>query len=152
MDRKSWRTTLTNRPVMLVQVATLVPHEEHDEVWAVQLATKIMADDVWTAPIVVERRKSVIMDGHHRFRAAQILRLRTIPAVIVSYGDPGVSLFSWRIGEVWTPESLIARAGRRELLPMKSTRHVFSPPIGEVVIPLSLLARASLDHSGVSAY
>ncbi len=132
--------TSTGRAVVAVPVAGLVPHEEHDERRALRLARHIGRVAVWTAPLVVERDSLVVMDGHHRLRAAQALGLLVLPAVLLCYEDGGVVLQAWRKGESWGPAAVLACGRSGRLLPRKTTRHLFQPPIGSVAIPLEWLA------------
>ena len=132
--------TSTGRAVVAVPAAGLVPHEEHDEHRALRLARHIGRVGVWTAPLVIERDGLVVMDGHHRLRAAKALGLLVLPAVLLSYRDAGVMLRAWRKGEVWSPAAVLACASSGQLLPRKTTRHLFQPAIGGVIIPLERLA------------
>ena len=117
-----------------------MPHEEHDERRALRLARHIGRLGVWTAPLVIERDSLVVMDGHHRLRAAQALRLSVLPVVLLSYEEGGVLLQAWRKGEVWSPAAVLSRARSGSLLPYKTTRHLFQPAIGSVGVPLGWLA------------
>ncbi len=132
--------TSTGRVVCAVPVAGLVPHEEHDEHRALRLARHIGRVGVWTAPLVVERDSLVVMDGHHRLRAARALGLSVLPAVLLSYEDGGVVLQAWRRGEHWSPAAVLSCGRSGQLLPRKTTRHLFQPAIGAVAIPLARLA------------
>ena len=135
----SFPATSTGRLVSAVPIGRLVPHEEHDDRRALRLARHIGHMGVWTAPLVIERDSLVIMDGHHRLRAAQTLRLSMLPAVLLSYEDGGVLLQAWRKGETWSPATVLSRARSGLLLPRKTTRHLFQPVIGSVDIPLDRL-------------
>ena len=132
--------TSTGHVVSAVPVGRLVPHEEHDRHRALRLARHIGRVEVWTAPLVVERDSLMVMDGHHRLRAAQSLGLSVLPVVLLSYEDAGVLLQAWRKGEVWSPAIVLSRARSGLLLPRKTTRHLFQPAIGAVAIPLGWLA------------
>ena len=135
--------TSTGRSVFLRQLASLIPHEYHDEIAAHRLAEMIVSEGVWTAPVAVEAASSVILDGHHRCRAARLLGLVVLPTVAMAYDDPGLKLTAWRLGEIWNAELVLQRAKLGSLLPHKTTRHLFSPPIGEVSVSLELLRSAS---------
>ena len=126
--------------VCAVPVGRLVPHEEHDGHRARTLGRRIGRAGVWTAPLVVERDSLMVMDGHHRLRAAETLGLSVLPVVLMSYEDAGVLLQAWRKGEVWSPAIVLSRARSGLLLPRKTTRHLFQPAIGSVAIPLDRLA------------
>ena len=132
--------TSTGRVVCAVPVGRLVPHEEHDGHRARTLGRRIGRAGVWTAPLVVERDSLMVMDGHHRLRAAETLGLSVLPVVLMSYEDAGVLLQAWRKGEVWSPAIVLSRARSGLLLPRKTTRHLFQPAIGSVAIPLDRLA------------
>ena len=131
--------TSTGRTVCAVPTARLVPHEEHDEPRALRLALHIGRVGIWTAPLVVERDSLVVMDGHHRLRAAQSLGLPVLPVVLLGYGDGEVTLQSWRRGEVWGPAAVLSSGRSGRLLPRKTTRHLFQPAIGSVSIALAWL-------------
>ncbi len=132
--------TSTGRAVRAVPAAGLVPHEEHDERRALRLARHIGRAGVWTAPLVVERDSLVVMDGHHRLRAARALGLLVLPAVLLSYEDGEVTLEAWRKGEQWSAAAVLSSGRSGRLLPRKTTRHLFQPAIGAVSIPLAWLA------------
>lgn len=132
--------TSTGRVVSAVPVGRLVPYEEHDERRALRLARHVERVGVWTAPLVIERDSLVVMDGHHRLRAAQALQLSVLPVVLLSYEEGGVLLQAWRKGEVWSPAAVLSRARSGSLLPYKTTRHLFQPAIGSVGVPLGWLA------------
>ncbi len=141
--------TSTGRVVSAVPVGRLLPHEEHDGRRALRLARHVRRLGVWTAPLVIERDSLMVMDGHHRFRAAQSLGLSVLPAVLLSYEDAGVLLQAWRKGETWSSAIMLSRARSGLLLPRKTTRHLFQPAIGSVAIPLGwLAARRGAETAG----
>ncbi|MGI3777869.1 MAG: ParB N-terminal domain-containing protein [Janthinobacterium lividum] len=140
MTLRPFPATATGRAVRAVPASGLVPHEEHDEHRALRLARHIRRVGVWTAPLVVERDSLVVMDGHHRLRAAQALGLLVLPAVLLSYEDGEVTLEAWRAGEHWSPAAVLSSGRSGRLLPRKTTRHLFQPAIGAVAIPLAWLA------------
>jgi len=122
--------------VILLPPSLIRPHERHDEALALALAAKIAREAIWTSPLVVEAQDFVLLDGHHRLRAARLLDLASVPVVVIAYDDPRITLVPWRVKESWSRDAVIehARAGR--LLPPKTTRHVLDPEIGETAIPL----------------
>jgi len=131
----------TGRPVGLLGLQALRPHERHDEAAAQRLAARIAACGLWTTPIAVEPSLHVILDGHHRWHAAKLLALSHVPAVIVAYDDPGVTLDSWRAGETISARRVLDSAVSGTLLPVRTTRHAFAPEIGLIDLPLAVLAR-----------
>jgi hypothetical protein len=129
-----------------------LPHEMHDPNRATALAAQIEAHGVWTMPLLVEVSNLVILDGHHRWEAAKRLALAAVPAVLIAYGDPRLSLVSWRERERWSPKDVIARALSGELCPVKTTRHRLQPSLRPIAICLADLRRGeslslpSTDH------
>lgn len=116
--------------------ADLRPSEEHNEGRVAALVKKIEAEGVWTLPVLVEQKHKVIMDGHHRVKVAQALRLDRIPVVMLLYGDDRLTVTSWS-DESPYDTSLILAAGRAgHLLPYKSTRHILTEGIPACHFPL----------------
>ncbi|WP_170937321.1 MULTISPECIES: ParB N-terminal domain-containing protein [Rhodomicrobium] len=128
--------------VALLPLTALLPHEEHDAERAGLLSAEIQAQGVWTEPLLIERRHFIILDGHHRWEAAKRLNLATVPARMIAYGDPRLSLTSWRPGERWTPRDVIARALTGNLCPIKTTRHTLRAVSAALPFGLAELRRA----------
>lgn len=137
--KSDWARTSTGWVVELAMLDELLPHEEHNEASAMALSGKIAASGIWTAPIVADADHKIVMDGHHRLRAACILHLTHVPVVFTSYSSPAVRMEAWRPGEGWSPRDIVDRATKRNLLPYKTTRHIFSPEVGSTQISISLL-------------
>ncbi len=123
----------------LVRVADLRPHEQIFAERIPALRRRIVAAGAWEVPILVERSSGAIMDGHHRWTVARDLGLALVPAVILDYADPRLSLGSWT-DRVFTPADIIAAALSGRLMPQKSTRHRLNPSVPLVDVPLSQLA------------
>lgn len=123
---------------VLVDIERLKPTElvHEDRVW--RLMRKIRDGGVWRVPILVEATAQAIMDGHHRWTAACRLGLKRVPAVVLAYGDPRLTLSSWNANS-YTPEDVIRAAHSGEPMPQKSTRHILQPGVGVVRVPLSQL-------------
>lgn len=105
-----------------------------------RLAQKIEDAGMWTAPIPVDADTGIIMDGNHRASAAVRLQLSHVPCILLSYRDPRVTVTHWRTGESYCVERIYrAILGDRQLLPYKSTRHLFAPRLPETEIQLGVL-------------
>lgn len=135
--------------IVLVAIEKVRPTEEINPDFADSLCSEISALGYWTHPVLLDDEVYAVMDGHHRFAAARKLGLRSIPAVLMSYDDPGVRLESWRPDLKFTPADLRARAVSGELLPFKSTRHVTDFPIPEVRVSLGVLSRDEQEGAPV---
>ena len=72
-------------------------------------------------PIIVDRGTNVILDGHHRFAAADKLGLGLIPAILVDYPDSEISVSSWRSGIEIGSDDVIKAGVSGRLLPSKTS-------------------------------
>ena len=93
-------------------------------------------------PIIVDRGTFVILDGHHKCRAAQKLELSFVPVILVDYrNDDSV------IVEVWpdcgknsiTKNEVIEMGISESLFGPKTSRHLFQFELPKISIPLSKL-------------
>jgi hypothetical protein len=123
---------------VLVDTARLKPTELVHEDRVRKLMTKIRKHGIWRVPILVEATVHAIMDGHHRYTAACRLGLKRVPAVVLAYGDPRLTLTSWN-GETYAPEDVIEAACSGRTMPQKSTRHILEPGLNAVRITLDTL-------------
>ena len=125
--------------VTLVPVNLISETEEHDPSRVASLAKTIKRHNLWTVPVVLESKNLAIMDGHHRFNAAQMLKLVRIPCVLLGYDSANVRLRSWRHN--WKPSifDVMEKIKSKQKFPYKTTRHSFDPPLQEISVTLSLL-------------
>ena len=125
--------------ITLIPISSISETEEHDPSRAANLATSIKHKGFWTLPVVIEKKHLAIMDGHHRYNAAQILKFKRIPCVLLGYDSLSVTLSSWRSN--WSPRvsDVLEKMESKQKFPYKTTRHLFNPPIQEISIILSLL-------------
>ena len=100
---------MTGYDITLIEIARLRPTEEVDAAHVARLATDLQRDGCLRQPILVERTSLAILDGHHRYHAAMRLGLSRIAAILISYGDPRLSLLSWSARQ-FTPEEVIRAA------------------------------------------
>ncbi len=128
-----------NGQFVLTATAALKRHEEMDLARARALLDQVTELGFWTHPLLVEDGTDIILDGHHRFWCAGELGLERIPTYRISYGDPALSLSSWREGVSVTPDLVIAAAMNNELLPKKTSKHVYAHRILSCNIPLTQL-------------
>lgn len=124
--------------VQRVEVARLRPTEEVDAAHVRRIAQEMQREGVQRRPIVVEAGSLAILDGHHRFRAAQELGLSYIAAVLIGYDDPRLTLASWT-ERPFTPAEVLAAAASGKLFPAKSTRHILEPDIPDAPAGLAEL-------------
>jgi hypothetical protein len=123
----------------LINLADLIETEEHDAGESSRLAKKILLEKFWTVPIVIEINTNAIMDGHHRYNAAKTIGLSRIPCIKKDYASNEVTLLSWKQGIKVTAKDVFKKIKNKNKFPIKTTRHIFSPPINEINIPIDLL-------------
>lgn len=128
--------------VSLVDVNMVRPTEEVNPDFVDILVAGMGVSGFWTHPLLLEEQTFAILDGHHRFEAAKRIGLCSVPAVCVSYDNPQVHLESWRPGKRFTPDDILNRARKGNLLPYKSTRHVTDFVLPQVRVPISTLQNA----------
>lgn len=137
--------------VLLVNLDRVLPTEEVNPDFVDILVAGMGVSGVWTHPLLLEERTFAILDGHHRFEAAKRIGLRSVPAVCVSYDNPQVHLESWRPGKHFTPDDILNRARKGNLLPYKSTRHVTDFILPQVRVPISTLQNAKTHGRPVAS-
>lgn len=125
--------------VQLLPLDELLPHEEHDHDFAVQLSKAIAVDGYLSRPVIVEERTRTLLDGHHRVAALTMLGCKFVPGVLLSYEDPRVYLDGWRPDVAVDRDMVLAAASRGHLLPRKTTRHQLSPDLDQIKVKLTLL-------------
>lgn len=120
----------------LVPVSGLKLHEQIVEDRVSYLIEQITNAGTFTTPIMVGKTYhgadiNVILDGHHRFAAAQQLGFERIPAYLLDYGSSEIEVSAWPDSalakEKLFSEQIKARVVdcvmRDELFPPKSTKH-----------------------------
>ena len=143
-----WRgAELKQMPIRLLK-----PHERIDSALLDDLVKVMKKDNVIKKAIVADRKTHVILDGHHRVKALEILNCDKVPCLLVNYSSPQIVALSWRGGSE-LPKSLIVEAGLTgKLLPPKTSKHMLrlngrmihiSAIEPEVNVPLAMLKSKS---------
>ncbi|MEZ0289844.1 MAG: ParB N-terminal domain-containing protein [Sulfolobales archaeon] len=123
-------------PIVLVSQQLLKPHESIDPGRLRELEIDILTRRIIERPILAEINTLVILDGHHRYHVLKSLGKKKIPALLVDYNDPCVSVGSWRSDWIVSKE-LVLRAGLTgSLLPHKTSRHTLCKPIPTINLSL----------------
>jgi hypothetical protein len=128
--------------ITLIEIARLKPTEMVDAAHVERLVRQIRSDGRLYQPVLVERGSLAILDGHHRWHAATRLGLARIPAILLAYGDPRLTLASWT-SRVYCHDDVIRAAMTRQLMPPKSTRHLLDPPPPPMPVALESLGVAT---------
>jgi len=109
--------------VEYVVPSRLKPHERVDQQKLAAMAKGITIEGL-QLPVLADRSTGVILDGHHRFAALLILKARRIPVCFVEYHSEDILLDSWS-GQTFTKDEVLRRGLAGELLPPKTTKHLF---------------------------
>ncbi len=134
---------MTAYTITLIETARLKPTEQVEAARVDALMRELAGDGCQRLPILVERESFAILDGHHRYRAAQALGLARIAAVVIAYEDPRLTLASWT-AQTFSHDDVLTAARSGALLPQKSTRHILNPAMPEIAVPLQELRETAL--------
>jgi len=125
--------------VTLVASDRLRVHERINEAHLLVLLRQIASDGFIDEPLIVDENTLIILDGHHRYTAAQRLGLKLLPVCFVDYRCSHIKVFAWRAGERVT-KAMVIRAGLQgKLLKPKTSRHLISNKPCGLKISLNLL-------------
>jgi hypothetical protein len=138
----------------IVNVTTLVPHEQIIEDHLQELLETIWRDGVLRQPVIVDRASMVILDGHHRVSAMKKLSCPLIPAYLVDYSDPGIVVHPRRADIPVDKESVVRTGLGGVPYPPLTSRHEWpcSPDccpvaLADLVDLMALTDLASLTDS-----
>jgi hypothetical protein len=107
----------------LLPLDTLLAHEQVDPAKVDELLAELAASGTFADPIWVARGSHVILNGHHRVAALKRLGARRIPAWLLDYDDPSITVDRWSPGPPIPKAEVVRRARAGQLFPPKTTRH-----------------------------
>ena len=81
--------------VILVEISSLHHHEELLPGLLEDLKEEIARDGYLKHPVIVDEETLVVIDGSHRVEALRELGCKLIPACMVRYQDPDISVGCW---------------------------------------------------------
>ena len=124
----------------LVPLEWLKAHEEYVEERVQELTRRFTQTGRVDYAVVADARTGTVIDGHHRLETLRRLRAQVVPAVLVDYMDPDITVRCWRENEVApTKAEVVERARAGRLYPPKTTRHDFVRILDPVDVPLAEL-------------
>lgn len=134
--------TDSNFEVELMPRTQLLPHEQVLPERLEEMTQKLARRDYFHKPILVDRESNTILDGHHKWTAAGILKLNLVPVVKVDYltderivVEPRPESGTTSI----TKEEVVAMGRSESVYPPKSSRHVLPFELPRFKIPLKIL-------------
>ena len=123
--------------VEFVEVADLKHIEEYSADRAEELKRKILSDKYWTQPIIVEKKKHLVLDGQHRMEVALALGLARVPAIVVDY--EAVKVWTLRREYPVSQKRVYAKVNSGAVYPYKTVKHKFNFEIPEISVSLDEL-------------
>lgn len=122
----------------LLEAGRLKPHERSIPELLKETTEAIRAEGFVRAPILVEARHHVILDGHHRYEALRSLGCSRIPVYLVDYAQDDIQVETWpgAILDHVTKEEVLEKALKGEVFPPKTTRHLLKTPLPEAPVML----------------
>lgn len=124
----------------LVPLEWLRAHEEFVEERVQELTRRFTLAGRVDYAVVADARTGTVIDGHHRLETLRRLKAQVVPAVLVDYMDPAITVRCWRENEpAPTKEEVVERAQAGKLYPPKTTRHDFVRILDPVDVPLAEL-------------
>ncbi len=123
--------------VLLLPLEKLKHHEETDPSNLKSLLHQLQTDRVLRRAIAVDFKTLVILDGHHRHRALEILGCRVIPCTLFNYESELIEVWSYPGRPRISKEDVISAALNGRLLPPKTSRHMVK--VGDRYIHISEL-------------
>lgn len=121
-----------------VDVEKLKEIEDHDEKRAEELKNKIITEDVWTYPLIVEKKYFCVLDGHHRLQVAKKLKLKRVPAILVDYND--IDVWSLRKEYKINQNAVYKKViNNNEIYPYKTVKHKYPFKVSNIRVSLEEL-------------
>jgi len=123
-------------PYKIIFIRTLKPHENIRN-GKLESLIKSLEKKPFVVPIIVDKKHRIILDGHHRYNALKKMGYTKIPAHIVDYEK--VNLRPHGKMKV-SKDIVIERALSGELLPPKTTKHIYKKKWKKIRVPLEKLS------------
>ncbi|MBT4880357.1 MAG: pyridoxal-phosphate dependent enzyme [Alphaproteobacteria bacterium] len=132
-----------------IPVTSLRPTEAFSEDIICDLLKSITCSS-FNKPLFIDRENRFILDGHHRYEAAQRMGVQYLPAFLLDHRDKAVQAYSRDTGEILNKKELYELYKLGKLLRVKSTKYVVeSCPDIDLKIPLSMLMETEIKKGQV---
>ena len=105
-----------------VKLNELNPHEQVIEENLRKVLKSLKIEKRLKEPVVVDEETKVILDGHHRVKAYEILGLREIPCRLVDYSSEEITVEPHQNGDI-SKEEVIQKGLSESLFPPKTSKH-----------------------------
>lgn len=105
-----------------IELKQLNRHEEIIEENLRNVLKSLKIEKRLKEPVVVDEETKVILDGHHRVKAYEILGVREIPCRLVDYSSDKIAVEPHQNGDI-SKEEVIQKGLRDDLFPPKTSKH-----------------------------
>jgi len=105
-----------------IELNELNPHEQIIEENLKKVLASLKVEKKLKKPIIVDKKTKVILDGHHRVKAYEILGLREISCKLVDYSSEEVTVEPHQNGDI-SKEEVIEKGLSDGLFPPKTSKH-----------------------------
>ena len=137
--------------LVFLNINELLPHEEVSEEKVSHIMKKIIEHRYSFAPLLIDKKSLIIIDGHHRYNALKNLGYKNIPCISCDYLSEKIIALKESInGSKLDKEYIISKASLGKLLPQKYTFHVFQENVDDPYNHLSKYIKPiSIDLSKI---
>ncbi|MGC8997650.1 MAG: ParB N-terminal domain-containing protein, partial [Fervidicoccaceae archaeon] len=110
MSIRSWRNA------ELLRIDEIIPAEDIEEPRLKYLLASLREKKVLHRPIIVEHRKMLVIDGHHRLRALEASGAKLVPVILADYRSDVRSVGRWMYIGSWSIDrETVLKRGLEEL-------------------------------------
>ena len=126
--------------IALLDIGSVHHHEELIPDLLEELVREIRRDGFLKHPIIVDEETLVVIDGSHRVEALRALGCKFVPACLVRYGDPRISVGCWyrTLKGLSTLTEVIERLRKGLGLDVKASPRLRPEDVGRPPIALAL--------------
>lgn len=111
-------------PIKYLKIKDLHPHEKTDSRNLTMVIHKILARGYIKNPVVVDKDRKIILDGHHRVKALSELGYKKIPVFLVDYLDAKIIVIPRRKKIKINKQLIIEKVLSKRLFPYKTSKHL----------------------------
>ncbi|MCX6761302.1 MAG: ParB N-terminal domain-containing protein [Candidatus Moranbacteria bacterium] len=127
------------KKIKLILISKLKPHEEIIPENLEKVKNKIRKNGYLINPVIVDQKNLVILDGHHRVRALELLGYKKIPAYLVDYYAKEIKVLQRRPEIPISKKIIVEKALNGGVFPCKTTKHLIPKRPMRLNIPLENL-------------
>jgi hypothetical protein len=125
--------------IKLILISKLKPHEEIIPENLKKIKNEIYEKGYLANPVIIDQKNLIILDGHHRVKALELLGYKKVPAYMVDYYAKGLKVFPRRSEISISKNIVIAKALTGEVFPHKTTKHLIPGRPKSLNVPLEKL-------------